>query len=396
MKKKRSFDKIKKVYDNIKPKVKDTMNTTAVLRTGKRKIVYRPFKVGAAALAVIILIVLIGSMFFSEGKIKNVNVAFESGGDYSAKAVDDYMLIYNNRGAKGIDSDGSVKWEISSNMSEPFAESGGKYFLLADLSGNHEAASYKNGKKENDYQLGNDIISAKITEDGYAAFAVDTDGYKGKVSLFNSRGKEIYEWNSGSGYINDIDITDNGRYLVVAQSVISDEKSGTKIRVIDTSKGETVSECDRENEIAVEVKFVSSSKFVVVTDNHIMGYNRDCEEKFSISLEGKEPSLYSIESDDLIAVKTLNNMGGSTLELYSYSGKYKGAYVASGNIRNISVCDSTVAVVEQRGIVTVNSKGKAKNNAVSLDHDIKCIGFFDDEKNVIAIGSSGADVVKIR
>lgn len=396
MLKNKYFDKVKEIYDGkLKSTIDGLLSKKAVLRTGRRKIVYSPVKVAVMFFAVVLTLMIVCSAVGSIFGSKSAEVTLESGSTYKTRKIRNDILIYNNRGAKAVDDSGKTVWQIDEAMSEPIAECEGKYMLLADLGGNHYAASYKNGKVVNEYKFDKDIISAKITDKGYVAVATDTDGYKGKVSLFNKRGSEIYAWNSGSGYISDIDISDNGRYLAVAQLVTDENTASTRVQIIDTNRGEVISSVDRKNEVAAEVKFASANKLLLVTDNHISAYTRGGKEKFSISLEGKEALLYNIDSDSLIVVSVMDNRGNSVLELYSSYGKYKSSYVAVGDIRAVDVSSSTVVVAEQRGIVRVSSRGKAKKT-VSVEHDIKDVGLYADTKSVMAVGYSEAEVVTVK
>lgn len=370
-------------------------NKSASVNIGKRRINFYPAKVAAAIIVVAILLSLILSSFSVVGGKKNVNISFDTGHEYSTRMMNEKVLVYNNSGVKAIRSDGKVDWEIKEALSSPLVEVGGDYVLLTDLAGNHFAASYKDGKKKQDFQLGNDIISAKITKSGYTVFATDTDGYKGRVSVFNKRGKEIYSWNSGSGYISDIEISDNGRYLVVAQLVSDGSCADTRLQFIDTRRGEVIASAERPGEITVNMNFVSSNKLIVVTDNHILGYTTRGKEKFSISLIGKTPSLYNIETDDTIGVVTLDKRGNSVLELYSVSGRLRGSYTASGDIRAIAISEKSAVVAQQRGLTRVSARGKEKS-IIGVEHDIKDIGYFGRDKRVLAVGAAQAETISIK
>lgn len=381
--------------EKVKPVADDMLSKTAVFRTGKRKIVYHPVKLAAIFVATVLAIVLIGSVVTALSGSSTVDVAVEYGDAYRTKRIENDVLIYNNKGVKAIDLKGKTKWQISQSLSEPIAECGGSYVLLADLAGNHFGALYKNGKQINEYKLGKDIISAKVTRKGYAVFATDTDGYKGKVTLFNKKGREIYAWNSGSGYVADVDITDNGRYLAVAQINTDGDAVNTKLQFIDTSRGEVVAAVDRNSEAAVEVKFLSSNKLLLVTDNHIVQYSKKGKENFSVSLEGKEASYYSLNSEDMIAVCAMNNRGSSVLEMYSLSGKLKGTYTADGEIRALDICGKRAVVCEQKGIVCVNSRGRVKK-VISAENDVKNLGYYPNGKRILAVGASVAESLAAR
>ena len=98
-------------------------------------------------------------------------------------------------------------------MSQPVAETAGKYVLVYDLGGKNYAALYKNGERVTEYNLGNDIISAKVNKNGDTVFATDTVGYKGNVKVFDKKGNERFSWNSGDGYILDDALKNGGRQL---------------------------------------------------------------------------------------------------------------------------------------------------------------------------------------
>ena len=132
-----------------------------------------------------------------------------------------------------------------------------------------------------------------------------------------------------------------------------------------------------------------------MTDNHVAAYSRGGKQIFDISLSGKNPSLYSLDSRDRLAVVTLDNRGNNLLELYSYSGKLKACYTASGDIRAMDVRGRTAVSVEQRGIVRVSARGKGRS-AVSVNHDIKNIGLFPGGKRALVIGTSQSECISVR
>ncbi len=367
--------------------------TTAVNINGKKYSFY-PVKTMIVLVGLILIISLLSALFNMGTDAHNVDVTFEAGSPYRVYTSGENIMLYNNRGAAKISPSGKPLWEIDAVLSEPLLEAEGDYTLLCDLAGNHYAASYKSGKQQAEYNLGNDIISAKITDKGYSVFATDTDGFKAKVSVFNKHGREMYVWNSGGGYITDVELTDNGRYLVAAQMIGENEEASSKIQFIDTGRGEVVNTAERSGEVVVNLKFVSDNKLIAVTDKNILGYNKKGKELFCISLAGKSPSLYSIDSDKLIAVVTLDNRGKSAVEIYNTSGKFCGRYTAEGSIRAITAADNRTVVAEQRGLVSMTSKGKIKD-VVKIDHDIEHIGRFENGR-VIVVGTSKAETINVK
>ncbi len=374
--------------------LRELFSKTATLTFKKKKYTFYPVRTIAAIIAIILIISVICEIASGFGE-KSLDVPFEAGAPYTIHSGQWGVLLSNNRGAIAVDENGKTKWQIEQALSQPQIDIGGEYTMLCDLAGKHYAASYKNGKKATEYKVENDIISAKVTEKGFAAIATDTDGYKGKVAVFNKRGREIYAWNSGSGYITDIDITARGRYLAVAQLVEGDGEVSSKIQFIDTSRGEVISTAERNGELAAEMKFVSDNKLIVVCDNSIVGYNKKGKELFCISLKGKSPSLYSIDSDDIIAVEVRDNMGNSLVEMYTMSGKFTGSYKSDSDIRHLATGGKRTIVVEQKGIVSITPRGKVKK-IIKAEHDTEAVGVFESGKTAVATGSMSGEIFGIR
>ncbi len=389
------IEKTKKFFADLYKYIAVLWGKTASVKSGGKTRAIYPAKMFAALIVIITVAALAISLFSTGGGTDVLDIDAQTGSRYMTKQIGGDVLIYNNQGGVAVDANGKIKWTIDETMSEPLAEVDGDYLLLADLSGKHFAASYKDGEKQQEFNLENDIISAKITNKGYCVFATDTDGYKGKVTVFNKRGKELYEWNSGSGYITDVDITDNGKYLAVSQLMTDGASPDTRIQIIDTHRGETVASEVRSGEICAEVRFTSNNRLIAVTNRNITAYSAHGKEKFNISLVGKSPSLYNIDSDDTIAVATLDGRGNSVLELYSASGRLRGAYTASGDIKALSISGRSAIVAQQKGISRINARGKEKST-VNVAHDIKSIGYFGDKSRAVVIGSVKAEVIDVK
>ncbi len=379
----------------VKNKMDAWLKKTAEVNMGRRKRTIYPVKLTLFAVAIALVLSFVFSLIFSGRGTNNINISFEMGNDYNAVAAGDLVALLNNRGVTLINDKGKVEGQIEKALSEPTLDTDGEYLLLYDMAGKHFAASYKNGTQKAEYKIENDIISAKITSKGYSVFASDTDGYKGKVTVFDKKGKIKYEWKSGSGYISDVDITENGRYLAVAQFWAGDTEIMSKVNFIDTRKGEIIGTAERNNEIIADIKFVDSDKLIVMTDSNMMGYNHKGKELFATSLVGQSPTLYDLRSNKMIGVVVHDNRGNSVLNMYSMGGKIRGTYVAEGEIRALSVRGKTAIIADQSGIVRVSASGRVKNKS-EISHDIKDIALFENSNRAAIVGASSAEVIGVR
>lgn len=377
----------------IRKKISEISKKTLSVTVKGKKYTVELLKTGIFSVLIIIIAILLLNAVFDGKKAQEIDISFESGSNYSALSADDDIILYNNRGAKALSANGKTRWQIQEELSELMLDCADNFVLVTDLAGNHRAASYKNGNLYKEYVLGNDIISAKITEKGCAAFATDTDGYKARVTVYNKRGREIYAWNSGTGYITDIELSENGRYLIAAQLVTDGVEAATRLQFIDTSKGEIINSVERPGEVCSELKFIGNDKLIYASDSHIAGYSKKGKAKFDVSLVGKTPSLYDIGKSG-IAVATVDGRGNTVLELYSLSGKKRGSYTVTGDVRTLATDGRGAVVAEQSGITRINASGKVKG-FVKPDHDIGDIGVYGNG-NILAVGANYAEIITLK
>ena len=62
-------------------------------------------------------------------------------------------------------------------------------------------------------KIGGEIISADLSDSGYLAVCSDAAGYKGAVTVYDTSGKAVYVWYSGTGYLVRAAVSPDGKHL---------------------------------------------------------------------------------------------------------------------------------------------------------------------------------------
>lgn len=381
--------------DRIGRELTIQMNRTAVLKVKGKTFSFQPVRLGILILAgLLALVILVNLLLIPSRRPRTVEMDFETGGNYTMIPMGNDLLMFNQQHFRQIDTKGRTLWSLSVPMSHPIVETSEKYILLADLGGNNYAALYKNGEKLKEYTLGNDIISAKVNAKGWTAFATATVGYKGKVTVFDKKGKEKFTWNSGEGYILDIALDDRGRYLAVAQLLGDDKQANARIQFIDLQRKKVVSTAECDDTVIAELRFLDN-RLLAVSETALYCFKTSGKQAFSVSFAGKNASKYDISSNELFAFVTTDNMGNSVLELYSSNGKRKGQYRADSDIHSVSVAGDMVVIARQRDVLYINSRGKLKKSATA-PHDIKSLGLYGDGHTAFAAGNTAGYIVRMR
>ncbi len=391
------FNKSNLNTEQIKNQFSLMLANESSLTVNGKKMKYRPAKLILMLLAgLICLVILINLLLIPSRMPKTIKMTFESGSNYTMMPYQNDLLIYNNRHISSVSPNGNPVWNIDKPLSIPDVSYANDYVLAVDLSGNNYAALYKNGEFLYEFKLGNDIIAADVNKNGDCAFATAIGGYKGRAVVYNKKGKELFSWNSGEGYITDLSINENGSKLAVSQLLSNDEITNTSSRIqfIDINRKKVTKTADCPNSLIAEIRF-SGKNLLSVSDRELKGFSSSGRELYSVSFVGKKPEKYDISSDELLVFVTRDNRGNSVLELYNTNGKLKGTYVTGNSINNLALCDDMVIITRNRDLLYINKHGKLKKTKTS-SHDIKSIGIFGDNQTVMAAGSTDADIIKMR
>lgn len=372
-----------------------SMNYSTALTVKGKTVSFQPFRLGVLLLAgVLALAIAVNLLLIPSRRPKTVEMDFETGGTYAMIPFDGDILMYNNQQIRQMNEGGKTVWEDKVSMSQPIAETAEDYVLLTDLGGNNQSVLYKNGKKYREYNLGNDIISAKVNPKGWTVFATATVGYKGAVVVYDKKGNERFRWNSGEGYITDVAFSEDGNWLAVAQLSSEGSRADSRIQFIDMRKKKVTATAEKNGSLIADIRF-SDHRLLAVSDTELCGFKTSGKEVFSVSFAGKNPSRYDISSDKVLAFVATDNRGNAVVELYNTNGKLKGRYEADSTVHNLSVYDDMVVIGRNRDILYINQRGKLKKTATA-QHDMKALGLFGDGHTALAAGNTDAYIVRMR
>lgn len=384
----------KAALGRIKQWFVESWDAVVTVSVKKKKISFKPFKlalVGVAALVILSLVIQV--LMIPARRPKTVDLGLQTGDHYQIQTMQKDVLLYNNQGMKVMNQKGESVWETDLALSAPLIEIGGKYVLAADLGGNHEATLYRKGEIVQQLPVTKDIISAKVNKKGTVAIATAADGYKGSVAVLNKKGRELFRWNSGDGYIMDLDISDNGHYLAVAQLSSEGTEADTRIQFIDLYQKKVIQTAERPGTIIGEIRF-SGNKLITVSERELCGFSGNGKLLYEVSFAGKRPGQYDISSDKVLAFSAYDQLGNAVLELYNLRGKRIGSYQADSPITTLAVYENKIIAASQREILQIKRNGKVKRQR-ACNHDIKEVGIFGTGEMCIAAGSAEADLIRI-
>ena len=127
--------------------------------------------------------------------------------DNNVVTADDSQIYLYDKNGKKVDS-------FMHNLGSPVVSVAGRKILVFDIGGKSFKVYNKNGELYSK-TVDDNIIYAKISDDGYTAIVTQTEKFPSSMSVYDNNGSEIYKWSSGQRIMN-ISFEDNTKGCYVS------------------------------------------------------------------------------------------------------------------------------------------------------------------------------------
>ncbi len=210
-------------------------------RNKKTKYDYK--KIGLILLVILIaaflfikLVMWIVGLIFGYGISSDVKfVNSDAKSDYDYSIYGDGILYANSQSVKMYTNEGSYESEVLFGAHNPYVDTCGDYAVLCDINSS-KIALLKDKNNIGQIELKQPVVFAKVNSKGDVAAVTSEKGYKSAVYIYDKKGNEKYIWHSGSGYITDIELSENGKSFVVLAINSENEKINSIITWFDINK----------------------------------------------------------------------------------------------------------------------------------------------------------------
>ena len=139
---------------------------------------------------------------------------FDSSASRTFRTVDSRLAVVSSSGLQLLDENGKTVLHEIFTLSQPGISVGGERVCAYDIGGTTLCVADFKGSKT-DIEPAGEIISADLSDSGYLAVCSDAAGYKGAVTVYDTSGKAVYVWYSGTGYLVRAAVSPDGKYLAV-------------------------------------------------------------------------------------------------------------------------------------------------------------------------------------
>ena len=376
----------------VKKKKKFKINLTALI------------VISAIVIALVITYIVIVTLhpvgiseFFSDqyaamGSGEGYNISIEKGKpQYTVSAEGRYFLVTDNA-VSCFNQNGKTIFTKPHSYSEPVLKTGDTRYLLYGQGENEVSVSTM---KETLFtnKFDNGIICANISHAGGYAVATKTDGYESSVSVFDKDNNKIFEWFSPNETINNIAISNNGKYVMVSTIFVVDGSFISRFYVLDMKSADPIFKREYSDLAIYQLYPIDNDSCVVVTDskveflNYLNNEAKTYDSEYSVSIAKQVGNRFVV----IRAIAA--NQEESTVEIYNKKGEQLSHFSINSFVNDFAYKADKLYVLGLSKVLKFDSEGKQIGN-VAVDYDSIYIEVVSDNE-VACVKNSTIDKYKL-
>ena len=329
------------------------------------------------------------------------NIEIEDTDNSFVCAFNKYIGILSKNNFKIYDSSGKKESEITLEIAKPIFDENGRYLAVAETKGQK---LYLIEDKEIIWErnVEGNISEINVNKNGYVAVTIVDTSYKTIISMYDNQGEPLFKTFSSSTRAIATAISNDNKYLAIAEIDTSGTILQTNIKIISIEEGKKDAENSvkkiykgENKQLITNIKYQEKNKLLCMYSNKITCIKEDetietlqefqnkkvsyasielanssmtVEEKSSglftadsvvniINSENKSTSLYTAESITK-EVYTNNNVIalnlGSEVEFINTNGWLLKRYTAEQEITSIVLSSSIAGIVYRDKIEIIN------------------------------------------
>lgn len=294
-------------------------------------------------------------------------------------------LIYYDADSVCRDDGKSIKLKIA----DPIMNAEGSCFVIYSRTDN-KAVVFNDFKKAYNIEDGNGIQFAKVGENGSSVIVTNEPGYRSKVTVYNSKGKNVFKASFGERYVIDAALDSNGKKLALCLFDTNGDEYTSIVRFYDISSKEPYSESTYTDAVLTNIGFCSDSSAIAVGDTKTVGFSSSGKASWQYSYDGAALQSYSMNGSDCVALCLKKGM--QTIVSIDSSGSNYEYECPEANIKMIDTNDDAVMAVTPRSIIFITTHGyKIAETEISVD--IKAVHMMSNGREGIIVHNFGYETL---
>lgn len=246
-------------------------------------------------------------------------------------AYDKYIAVLNKNILYTYNTSGEVVQENDVNISSPIFASNNKFLAIAENNGS-QLYVISGSKVAWQTKVDGNISKINVNKNGYVSVILSGTSYKSVVVSFDSKGKELFKTYLSSNIAIDTDISNDNKYLSIAEIDYSGSIIKSLVKNISIEKAKTDPTNSvvytynlKENSLLTNIKYQDKNSLICMCNDNIYS--------FDIS-DFSDEKIVEYDNFEFIDINLKNNLLYTTNKSFGFSST---AYINIFNVINQSV-----------------------------------------------------------
>lgn len=264
------------------------------------------------------------------------------------------LNIYNNFGNKDT--------ELEMEITNPIFSSSNRFVAVGEKDGK-KIYVVEDKKIAWDAQIEGEISQVHINKNGYVALVITGTSYKSVVSVFDNEGNQLFTKYLSSTRLADICISNDNKYLALAEVDTSGTSIQSNIKVISVTDPKNTDEKvykGKTNSLITNIKYQDNNKLVCMYDDSIHIIHDDNDEELT-NYDNQKISFSSIElNNNVVNVKEQSSglfTADSIVNITNIENKNVKTYKANSVTKEINTYENIIALNLGSEIEFINTDG---------------------------------------
>ncbi len=333
------------------------------------KIMRIPVVILAVAAALFLSARLMGNVAVSNitDGIRQVKTVFAKGGGYpysldtfnfkKADAIGSGVITVNNDSTVVLNSSADELFNMQIKPGSRVITQNGRALIYGTAS--NEVILQSRTEKLGSITEESSVVVAALADNGSFATSHASEKHQSILRVYNSRFKNVFQWNCSQERVADIALSQNGRNLAVAAVGAENAEIYTRIIIFNIGDTEPKADVKFSGTMFFDVVYTASGKIIAAGDNKTVVLNKKGETVDETVYA--EDSILAVCSDDSgNTVVCYEEFGGAKTGIarYSRSGKKTCSVVVDGIPDCIAAEGGRIAVASGNEIVVYSQNGK--------------------------------------
>lgn len=265
---------------------------------------------------------------------------------------DKYIALLDKNILKTYSAYGKKEFEFDVNISQPISDNKNRFLCIAEKSGQKiYLISGQNILWQKDIE--GEIDRINVNKNGYVSVVVSGTGYKTIVITFNPEGKELFKTYLSTTTSVAVDISNDNRYLAIAEVNATGSMVQSNIKVISVDKAQSDPTNAIEymysanpNELITNIRYQDKNKLICMYDDSIHMIQNNSDEKL-IDLSEKKDIFADIKLKDnviKISEKASGLFSEVQAQITNINTRKEKIYSVTGVPKTIMVYENVIAI----------------------------------------------------